>query len=169
ILPDAGTVTEPASVTQLGVTPSTASAYVSGAVVGFFTVTVYSASCPGATVWVAGLRPRMCSLVTETWDSGIVPEPSGVVNATLPPSATGTTWPGEIPVTFDVQVIVVFPGLSQLTVSKPEPVVMLVGGTLKDVGSYATVPFLSIWTVALYCVPPTPGIEYVVSPLGPTV
>src|ERR1051326_2061557 len=107
--------------------------------VGFFTVSKYEASSPGCTVCAGGLRPRSWSLVADTGGKARGPEPSAVLNDTLPPRATRTPWPGARPVTVEHQVIVAVPGFSHCTVSNPEPFVMLVGGTLNDAGSYATV------------------------------
>jgi len=72
--------------------------------------------------------------LTLTCGSVTVPVPAGTMKLTVPPLSIGRTCPGRMAVTFEVQVIVFDGGFVQVTVSEPEPGVILVGVTLKDAG-----------------------------------
>ena len=62
-----------------------------------------------------------------------MPDPNGTVKLTVPPSASGSTSAGAMPVTAEVHVMVLTPGLVHVSVSKLPPGV-IVGCTLNDAG-----------------------------------
>src|SRR5205823_2537853 len=121
--------------------------YVTGASVGFLTVTTNAAAAAGRTVAAAGLRPRMCAPATTVGGRSSTPGVPWLEKSTVAPRVTARASPGRRPETVDRQVSVwlVAPApktRSHSRTSKSGPATIRVGATLNEPGTTATpVPF----------------------------